>query len=169
MGKLRSKPKFGVQDSFVRYKQKAINLSRWIIFFIVAVSIYIITSGIITALGYLFGINSKIVQDPLIFGELDQEIPNFDNFNNTKKAKLVIAEAISISLGFLLAASLIEQTIDPDYYHLGILGILVLLHIVIGYTVNQEINNAVEQNVAFRKDFKLVKPAPRETFLVRNV
>lgn len=151
MSKVIRKPKFHIQNTFVRYKQEAINISRWIILFIVAVSIYILTSGIITALSYLFNINFQIVRNPFIFGELDQEIPNFDNFNNTKKTKLVIAEAISISLGFLLAASLIEQTIDPDYYHLGILGILVVLHIIIGYTVNKEINDAVKQNIAFRE------------------
>ena len=149
-------PRFEPTERFLRWRRGSKQISGWIIFFIIAVSIYIITSGVITALGYLFGIHSKIVQNPLIFGELDQEIPNFDRFNNTKKAKLVIAEAISISLGFLLAASLIEQTIDPDYYHLGILGILVLLHIVIGYTVNQEINSAVEQNMQFRKELKLI-------------
>jgi len=149
-----------LQPKFLKYKNKAKNVSRWIIFLIVAVSIYIITTGVITAIGYLFQVKSKWIQDPLIFGDLGQEIPGFESFNNTKKAKLVIAEAISISLGFLLAASLVEQTIDPDYYHLGLLGILVLLHIVIGYTVNNEIDNAVKQNQQFQKAFQMTQLAP---------
>jgi uncharacterized membrane protein len=150
-----------VENRFNRLKHKASNVSKWLIFFTVGVAIYIIMSGVLTSLGYLFKIKTNLTEDPFMFSDLDKEIPNFDNFNNTKKAKLVIAEAISISLGFLLAASLIEQTIDPDYYHLGILGILVLLHIVIGYTVNQEINNAVEQNVLFTKQIATMKLKPK--------
>lgn len=137
--------------AFTLFEKNSVNISRWIILFIILVSIYIITSGVIMALLILLNMKDDSIVRPLLFSKVGNDIPNFKKFDNTKKAKLVIAEAISISLGFLLSASLIQQTITPDYYHLGILGVLIILHLFIGYNVNQEINNAVNQTITWGK------------------
>lgn len=133
--------------AFTSFEEGAVNISRWIILLIVLVSIYIITSGVIMAFGIILNVRSKILENPLLFSDVGKDIPNFQKFNNTKKAKLVMADAISISLGFLLSASLIQQTITPDYYHLGIMGILIVLHMVIGYNVDRQINSAIQQSI----------------------
>ncbi len=133
-------------------KIKAEKVSKWMITFITVVTVFILFSGIVVSLTYLFGIDVTFLRDPLIFNSLDEDIPGFNNFTKTKQAKLVIAEAVSISLAFLLAAGLLQQTLIPDYYHLGLLGGLVIIHVVIGYTVNKEINDAVQQQISWIKD-----------------
>jgi uncharacterized membrane protein len=144
--------------TFNKAKGVASNVSKWLIFFITAVGIYIILSGVVVALAYVFDI--KWLQGTSVFGEMDADIPGFDRFTRAKKAKLAIAQAVSISLAFLLAASLIWQTLVPDYYHLGLLGGLVIIHVIIGYTVNKEINDAIRQQVQWVKDRPILQAIP---------
>jgi uncharacterized membrane protein len=123
---------------FLKTVKGAGEISKWLIFLITGVAIFIIMSGVVSGVAYLFEIPLPWLQ----FSEFDRDIPGFDEFSPTRKAKLTIADAISIALSFMLAASLIEQTMAPDYYHLGILGGLIILHIIIGYTVNKELEDA---------------------------
>lgn len=50
------------------------------------------------------------------------------------------ARTILLGLEFIVAADVISTTVTPDYYSLGILGIIVLIRTLLNYSLTREIN-----------------------------
>jgi uncharacterized membrane protein len=60
---------------------------------------------------------------------------NFDTI------RLTLGRAIILGLEFIIAADVIETTTTPDYYALGILGLLVVLRTFLNFSLNKDLNN----------------------------
>jgi uncharacterized membrane protein len=54
--------------------------------------------------------------------------------------RLELARTLLLGLEFIVAADLIGTTTAPDYYSVGILGIIVLVRTMLSFTLNRELN-----------------------------
>ncbi len=55
--------------------------------------------------------------------------------------RLDLARSIILGLEFIIAADVIETTTTPDYYELGILGVLVVIRTFLNYSLNKDISS----------------------------
>lgn len=60
--------------------------------------------------------------------------------------RLKFGRSIILGLEFIVASDVIETTTAPDYYSLGILGILVLIRTFLSYFLNREISELGDVN-----------------------
>lgn len=61
--------------------------------------------------------------------------------------RLDLSRTLVLGLEFIVAADLIATTTAPDYYSLGIVGIVVVIRTILSFSLNREIsslNNQVE-------------------------
>jgi len=117
--------------------------ARWIGLTITIFAIIIISIGAWHAALEYFGIDVSWLPTP-------HDIPQFKTFPKNRRTKIILAEAVSVSLSFLLAATIVHLTVAPDYYVLGIMGILIILHLAISYSVNKEISDATSQQLELK-------------------
>ncbi|MCE2983114.1 MAG: DUF1622 domain-containing protein [Parachlamydia sp.] len=68
-----------------------------------------------------------------IWSSEDRQFINFDPI------RLSLGRSIILGLEFIIAADVIETTTAPDYYALGILGILVVLRTFLTFTLNRDL------------------------------
>lgn len=59
--------------------------------------------------------------------------------------RLQFAKSITLSLEFMVAADIVGSLVKPDYYSLGLLGILVVIRIVLSYFLNLELEGLTPQ------------------------
>jgi uncharacterized membrane protein len=79
-------------------------------------------------------------------------------FLGLKRARIVIGEALNMSLTFILAADIIRTVRNPNYWQLGKLIILVLLREFIVYFLNREIQD-LRANYTHRNEAQFGKLA----------
>lgn len=53
--------------------------------------------------------------------------------------RLKLGRILILGLEFIVAADLIGTTTTPDYYAVGLLGIIVLIRTVLSYSINKEL------------------------------
>lgn len=58
---------------------------------------------------------------------------------NFDKIRLYLARMIVLGLEFIIASDVIGTTTAPDYYSLGILGVLVVIRTFLNYSLNKEL------------------------------
>jgi uncharacterized membrane protein len=59
--------------------------------------------------------------------------------------RLDLASAVILGLEFMVAADIIGSLESPDYYKVGLLGIIVLIRTVLSYFLNLEIQGLSPQ------------------------
>ena len=59
--------------------------------------------------------------------------------------RLQFGDSVILGLEFMVAADIIGSLVEPDYYSLGLLGILVLIRTVLSYFLNQELASLTPQ------------------------
>ncbi|WP_068470453.1 DUF1622 domain-containing protein [Candidatus Protochlamydia phocaeensis] len=74
-----------------------------------------------------------------VFSSRHQRILNFDTI------RLDLGRSIILGLEFIIAADVIETTTTPDYYALGILGLLVVIRTFLNYFLNKDLNALSER------------------------
>lgn len=60
---------------------------------------------------------------------------------NVDRVRLDLGRSIALGLEFIIGADIIETTTTPDYYSLGILGLLVIIRTFLNYFLNKDLNN----------------------------
>lgn len=68
------------------------------------------------------------------------EKPRLLNFDSIR---LDLGRTIILGLEFIIAADVIETTTAPDYYALGILGLLVVIRTFLNFSLNRDLNELV--------------------------
>lgn len=68
----------------------------------------------------------------LITGQLTEPV-------KVNSIRLNLGRILITGLEFIVAADLIGTTTTPDYYSVGILGIIVVIRTVLSYTINREL------------------------------
>lgn len=58
---------------------------------------------------------------------------------NVDHIRLEFGRNIILALEFIVAADIIETILEPDYYDIGLLAILVIMRVVLGYFLNKEL------------------------------
>lgn len=89
------------------------------------VGVLIIVSGVLLALGQF-----------IYFFVTDQLTGDSAKLN---VIRLNLGRILITGLEFIVAADLIGTTTAPDYYSVGILGIIVVIRTVLSYTINREL------------------------------
>lgn len=64
---------------------------------------------------------------------------------NFDMVRLDLGRTIILGLEFFIAADVIETTLTPDYYALGILAVLVVIRTFLTYTLNKELAALIER------------------------
>lgn len=59
--------------------------------------------------------------------------------------RLQFGDSVILGLEFMVAADIIGSLVEPDYYSLGLLAILVLIRTVLSYFLNQELASLTPQ------------------------
>lgn len=67
--------------------------------------------------------------------------PSERHATEINKIRMTLARRIILGLEFIVAADLISTTSAPDYYTVGILGIIVLIRTLLSWSLNRELNN----------------------------
>ncbi len=95
------------------------------------IGVLIIFSGVIIALfqyiNYLF--SGKIIHHGAKINDI----------------KLTLGRTLILGLEFIVAADLIGTTTTPDYYALGILGIIVLIRTLLSFSLSRELLTASKE------------------------
>ena len=81
--------------------------------------------------GALYAIYQYLLR---VFRSTHQHILNLDVI------RLDLGRSIILGLEFIIAADVIETTTTPDYYSLGILGLLVVIRTFLNYFLNKDLN-----------------------------
>ncbi|MHB1949041.1 MAG: DUF1622 domain-containing protein [Gammaproteobacteria bacterium] len=87
--------------------------------------VLIIVSGVVFALSQFFYF---FIKDQLTG-------PN----SRLNEVRLNLGRILLTGLEFIVAADLIGTTTAPDYYSVGILGIIVIIRTVLSFTINREL------------------------------
>ena len=74
------------------------------------------------------------------------QILNFD------MVRLDLGRTILLGLEFIIAADIVETTTTPDYYSLGILGVLVLIRTFLNYSLNKELETLAQRQQAEKNE-----------------
>ncbi len=64
---------------------------------------------------------------------------------NTNPVRLQFGNSVILGLEFMVGADIIGSLIEPDYYNLGLLAILVLIRTVLSYFLNKELEALTPQ------------------------
>lgn len=59
--------------------------------------------------------------------------------------RLTLARVLILGLEFIVAADLIGTTSTPDYYAVGLLGIIVLVRTLLSYSLSRELMSVVKE------------------------
>ena len=65
--------------------------------------------------------------------------------------RLDLSRTLVLGLEFIVAADLIATTTAPDYYSLGIVGIVVVIRTILSFSLNREISSLNNQIEPFSK------------------
>lgn len=88
--------------------------------FIAAIGIIVITYGALRSIYFLF--------DGIMHQDLD-----------INYIRLQFGDSVILGLEFMVGADIIGSLVEPDYYNLGLLAIIVLIRTVLSYFLNQEL------------------------------
>lgn len=58
---------------------------------------------------------------------------------NTNYIRLDFGNSVILGLEFMVGADIVGSLIEPDYYNLGLLGILVIIRTILSYFLNIEL------------------------------
>lgn len=59
--------------------------------------------------------------------------------------RLYLGRIITLGLEFIVAADLIGTTTAPDYYTVGLLGIIILIRTLLSYSLNRELQSLSQE------------------------
>lgn len=80
--------------------------------------------------GGLYGVIQILVQ---LFGSQSLGVVDSDQI------RLKLGKTIILGLEFIVASDVVGTTLTPDYYSLGMLGILVVVRTILNYTLDKDI------------------------------
>lgn len=91
----------------------------------------IIVSGVLWCLGqYIFHI---------LTGGFDTQAVGINQI------RLTLGRVLILGLEFIVAADLIGTTTTPDYYSVGLLGIIVVIRTILSFSINRELMSIVKE------------------------
>jgi len=64
---------------------------------------------------------------------------------DTNAIRLQFGNSIILGLEFMVGADIVGSLVEPDYYNLGLLGILVLIRTILSYFLNIELESLSPQ------------------------
>lgn len=64
---------------------------------------------------------------------------------DTNYIRLQFGNSVILGLEFMVGADIVGSLIEPDYYNLGLLGILVLIRTILSYFLNLELQALTPQ------------------------
>lgn len=100
--------------------------------FIAAIGVVVITAGAVNSLYQLFML--------IVHKNLD-----------TNYIRLQFGNSVILGLEFMVGADIVGSLVQPDYYNLGLLAILVLIRTILSYFLNLELQALTPQQ---RKSLK---------------
>lgn len=79
----------------------------------------------------------------IVFGAFESIVLLIRYFNkdgfNINAVRFQFGSAVILGLEFMVGADIIGSLIEPDYYSIGLLAILVVIRTILSYFLNQEL------------------------------